>query len=105
MAARADSDDRRPTAHDDVVLPRQALNALADEANVSHIDELRFDRRIGVADEIIRQISAAMLPALRSPDQVSRLFVDHVALALTAHVAHAYGGMPDGPRLAKGASW
>lgn len=83
-------------------VPRQALNALADEANVSHIDELRFDPRISVADEIIRQISAAMLPALRSPDQVSRLFVDHVALALTAHVAHAYGGMPNGPRLEKG---
>jgi AraC-like DNA-binding protein len=83
-------------------MPRQALNALADEANVSYIDELRFDPRIGVADEIIRQISASMLPALRSPDQVSRLFVDHIALALTAHVAHSYGGMPNGPRLVKG---
>jgi len=83
-------------------MPRQALNALADEANVAPIDDLRFDPRIGVDDEIVRQISASMLPALRSPDQVSRLFVDHVALALTAHVAHAYGGMPNGPRLVKG---
>jgi AraC family transcriptional regulator len=83
-------------------VPRQALNALADEANVAPIDDLRFDPRIGVDDEIVRQISASMLPALRSPDQVSRLFVDHVALALTAHVAHAYGGMPNGPRLVKG---
>jgi AraC family transcriptional regulator len=83
-------------------VPRQALNALADEANVSHIDELQFDPCVGVGDEIIRQISASMLPALRSPDRVSRLFVDHVALALTAHVAHAYGGMPNGSRLVKG---
>jgi AraC family transcriptional regulator len=83
-------------------VPRQALNALADEANLSHIDELRFDPCVGVGDEIIRQISASMLPALRSPEQVSRLFADHVALALTAHVAHAYGGMPTGPRLVKG---
>jgi AraC family transcriptional regulator len=83
-------------------VPRQALNALADEANVSHIDELRFDPCVGVDDEIIRQISASMLPALRSPEQVSRLFADHVSLALAAHVAHAYGGMPDRARLAKG---
>lgn len=84
------------------LVPRQALNAMAEEANVAHIDELRFDPCVGVADEIVRQISAAMLPALRSPEQVSRLFVDHVALAFTAHVAHAYGGMPNGPRLVKG---
>ena len=100
---------RNPTAMIDGPLhtlmwfvPRQALNALADEANVSHIDELRFDPRVGVADEIIRQISVSMLPALRAPEQVSRLFASHVALALAAHVAHAYGGMPTEPRLAKG---
>jgi len=84
------------------LVPRQALNVMAEEANVAHIDELRFDPCVGVADDIVRQISAAMLPALRSPEQVSRLFVDHVALAFTAHVAHAYGGMPNGPRLVKG---
>ena len=83
-------------------VPRRALNALADEANVPRIDELRFDPRVSVADEIIRQLSASMLPALRSPEQVSRLFVDHVAFALAAHVAHAYGGMPTAPGLAKG---
>jgi AraC family transcriptional regulator len=83
-------------------VPRQALNALADEANVPYVDELRFDPCVGVADEIIQRISASMLPALRSPEQVSRLFADHVALALVAHVAHAYGGMQTAPRLAKG---
>ena len=83
-------------------VPRQALDALADEANVSHIDELRFDPRVGVDDEIIRQITASMLPALRSPEQISTLFADHVALALAAHVAHAYGGMPNSLRIVKG---
>ncbi|HLZ77215.1 AraC family transcriptional regulator [Phenylobacterium sp.] len=84
------------------LVPQQALNALAEEANVAHIDELRFDPCVGVDDDIIRQLSAAMLPALRSPEQISRLFADHVALALTAHMAHAYGGMPDGPQLVQG---
>ena len=100
---------REPTAMIDGPLhtmmwfvPRGALNALADEANVPYIDELRGDPCVGVADETIRQISLAIMPALRSPEQVSRLFADHVALALAAHVAHAYGGMPTGPRLVKG---
>jgi|SRR5579859_96820 len=83
-------------------VPHQALNLLAEEANVAHIDELRFDSLFGADDEIVRQLSSAMLPALKSPEQVSRLFADHVALALTAHVAHAYGGMPDGPHLVQG---
>jgi AraC family transcriptional regulator len=83
-------------------VPHAALNALADEANVSYIDELRFDPCVGIADETIRHLSMAMLPALRSPEQVSRLFADHAALALAAHVAHVYGGMPTKPRLAKG---
>ena len=42
------------------------------------------------------------MPALRSPEQVSRLYADHIALALTAHLAHTYGGMPNGRRLIKG---
>ena len=84
------------------LLPHQALNVIAEEANAAPVGELRFDPRVGVADDIVRQISATMLPALRSPKQVSRLFADHVALALTAHVAHTYGGMPDGPRLVRG---
>jgi AraC family transcriptional regulator len=84
------------------LVPHQALNALAEEANVAYIDELRSNPCVGVADETIRQISLSILPALRSPEQVSRLFADHVALALAAHVAHTYGGMPTGPRLVKG---
>ena len=83
-------------------LPQTALNALADEASVSHIDELRFDPCVGIADETIRDLSILMLPALRTPKQVNRLFADHVTLALAAHVAHAYGGMRTAPRLVKG---
>lgn len=83
-------------------LPRAALNALADEANVPYVDGLRVDPCVGVADETIWHISAAMLPALKTPEQVSRLFSDHISLALAAHVAHAYGGMQIGPRPVKG---
>jgi len=100
---------REPTAMIDGPLhsmlwfvPRVALDALADEANVPHIDELRFAPGAGVADATIRQISVAMLPALKTPEQVSRLYADHVTLAFAAHLVQAYGGMRTGPRLVKG---
>ena len=83
-------------------VPYAALNEVADEANVGRVDELRFDPCNGVADETIRQLSAVMLPALKAPEQVNRLFADHVALGLAAHVAYTYGGMQTGPRFAKG---
>lgn len=83
-------------------IPRAALDALADEANVPYIDELRFDPCLGTADETIHQLSTAMLRALRAPGQVSRLFADHVTLAFAAHAAQTYGGMQAAARLVKG---
>ena len=74
-------------------LPRTALDALADDANVPRIEELQYDPGVGVADETVRNIGPLLLPAVRTPDQVSRLFTDHLTLALGAHVARAYGGM------------
>jgi AraC family transcriptional regulator len=83
-------------------VPRASLNALADEANVPYVDELRFDPCVGIADETIRHLSASMLPALKTPEQVSRLFADHLTLAFAAHVAQTYGGMEPAARLIKG---
>jgi AraC family transcriptional regulator len=83
-------------------VPRAALNALADEANVPYFDDLRFDARVGVADETIGQLSLSVLPALKTPEQVSRLFADHVTLAFAAHLAQTYGGMQTEPRLVRG---
>jgi AraC family transcriptional regulator len=74
-------------------LPRTALDALADDANVPRIEDLRYDPGVGVPDETIRNIGLSLLPALRAPDQVSRLFTDHVTLAMAAHTAQTYGGM------------
>ena len=74
-------------------LPQAALNALADEANVPHISELRHEPGACVADPTIGHMSHALLPALRSGEQASRIFVDHVSLAFAAHMAEAYGGI------------
>ena len=83
-------------------LPQTALNAVAEEVNVPCVEDLRFDPRFGVADEVLGHLSAAIRPALRAPDQLSQLFADYVTLAFAAHVAQTYGGMQIGPRLVKG---
>jgi AraC family transcriptional regulator len=74
-------------------IPSAALNMLADQANVPRISELRYKPGVGVFDETIRHIGLSLLPALQTPDQVSRLFTDHMTLALAAHCAQTYGGM------------
>lgn len=74
-------------------LPRTALDALADDANVPRVEELRYDPGFGVPDETVRNIGLSLLPAVRAPHEVSRLFSDHVILAIAAHVAQTYGGM------------
>jgi AraC family transcriptional regulator len=83
-------------------MPSAALNALADQANVPRISELRYKPGVGVFDETIRHIGLSLLPALQTPDQVSRLFTDHTTLALAAHCAQTYGGMQTLSRPLKG---
>ena len=74
-------------------LPRATLNALVDDAGAPQVDELHFEAGAGTADETINHLGLSLLPALSAPEQVSRLYMDHVALALTAHVAQTYGGV------------
>jgi hypothetical protein len=69
-------------------LPRTALDALADQASVPRISELRYQPGVGVFDETIKHIGLSLMPALQTPDRVSRLFADHVNLAFAAHAAH-----------------
>jgi AraC family transcriptional regulator len=74
-------------------LPRAAINALADEISVPRVDELVFQPGVGMFDETIMHLGLSLMPALANPDRVSRLFTDHVTLALAAHCAQTYGGM------------
>jgi AraC-like DNA-binding protein len=83
-------------------IPHAALNALADQASVPHISELRYTPGEGIFDETIKHIGLSLLPALRAPERVSRLFTDHVTLALAAHAAQTYGGMQMASRPLKG---
>jgi AraC family transcriptional regulator len=83
-------------------LPRLVINALADEINVPRVDELQFNPGIGIFDEMIMHLGMSLLPALSSPNRVSRLYTDHMTLAFAAHVAQTYGGMLVAPKLTGG---
>jgi AraC family transcriptional regulator len=82
-------------------LPRNALDAIADDADAPRIGDLNH-KPVAVDDTTISSLGMAMLPALSLPDQASQLFVDHVLLAVGVHVAQTYGGMRALPRPVRG---
>jgi AraC-like DNA-binding protein len=83
-------------------IPRSTINGVADELNLPLVDELQYQSGVGVIDETIMHLGLSLGPALSNPNCVSRLFVDHVTLALTSHIAQTYGGMDVASRLIKG---
>ncbi|SFP59796.1 AraC-type DNA-binding protein [Variovorax sp. OK605] len=72
-------------------LPRTTIDAFAEEMDVPRVAALRCDA--GTVDPVVASLGRAMLPALMQPETASTLFVDHLTLALKAHVLHAYGGV------------
>ena len=100
---------RDPTAFPDKAfhslvfyLPHAALDAIADEANAPRTRDLSYEPGAGVNDVTISGLGSLLLPALGRLDQVNRLFVDHVLLAVGMHVAQTYGGMRPMSRPARG---
>lgn len=85
-----------------VYIPRCALDACADDANARRIEELNFTPGVGINDEILAALGAALLPAFAHSAHVSQLFVDHVTFAIVTHLAYSLGGMKDQERLTRG---
>ena len=83
-------------------LSRMTLDAVAEEANAPKISELHYKPGYGYDDITTRNLAMAVYPAFERPDQVSRLFLDHVTIAIAAHVSHTYGGMRTSARAATG---
>ncbi|MGY4286734.1 AraC family transcriptional regulator [Bradyrhizobium sp. LM2.7] len=74
-------------------LPRSALDGLTEQSRVPRVGQLACELGVGHDDAVIRHIGAALQEGLRRPDETNQLFIDHMMLALTAHVAQAYGGL------------
>lgn len=83
-------------------IPRQSLEACADDAGARDIGDLSFTPGIGIADRVLAALGQALLPVFEKPDEVSQLFVDNFTSAVVAHVAHTFGGMQSNERLLRG---
>ncbi|WP_394002466.1 helix-turn-helix domain-containing protein [Luteimonas sp. WGS1318] len=96
--------ERREAFHAiDLYLPQAALAAVAEDAGTVRIDDLRHDTGAAFRDPVAHALLSSIRPALAMPAQANQLFLDHVALALTSHVAHTYGGMRPRPAVQAGA--
>ena len=83
-------------------VPRSALDGLADQSGARRIDALDC-RLVGHDDAIVRHIGASLREGLRRPAEANQLFIDHMLLGLTAHVAQAYGGFRQKAEISRGA--
>ena len=87
------ADHRDPFHFLSFYLPRKSLDGIASEAGVPRIGDLRYRPGHGINDPVVRQLLMSLIPALAKPEEASTLFVDYVAMALTAHIAQVYGAM------------
>ncbi len=74
-------------------LPRTALDVMASEAGASPLGDLRHKPGVSVEDPVIRHLLSSLLPVMKEPQRANSLFLDHVVLAVTAHLACHYAGM------------
>jgi AraC-like DNA-binding protein len=83
-------------------LPRSALDGISEQPGARRVGEIACELGVGHDDAIIRQIGASFLEGLRRPAETNQLFIDHMMLALTAHIAQTYGGWQQAAESARG---
>ena len=88
---------RDPFDNLSMFLPVSTFQELAAERNQSFLD-LRFDIRDRPYDQVMESLGRAILPALARPHELSRLYLDHVFLAVREHLAATYGVFVGNPR-------
>jgi hypothetical protein len=66
-------------------IPRSVLNDFTEEAGSPPVVDLHCTP--GLVDPVVAHLGAVLLPALERAAEDSSLFVDHVALALMAHLS------------------
>ena len=83
-------------------IPRAALHDIADDAHSPPIDRLHSPLGWETEDRVLSALRSALLDAIKRPEETSQLFVDHMMLALHAHLSRAYGGMREAGRRRAG---
>ena len=76
-----------------VYLRRDTFDRVADNLGANRIDDLAIQPGVAINDPIVASLGPCLQPAIEQPEQVNTLFVDHVIMALHAHLAQRYGGM------------
>ncbi|CAN5223139.1 AraC family transcriptional regulator [soil metagenome] len=72
-------------------MPLSVIDEFADDVGAPRVGGLRCEP--GITDPVIAHLGATLLPALHAPEDTSQLFFDHLALAVSAHLLHRYGGL------------
>jgi AraC-like DNA-binding protein len=80
-------------------LPVATLDQLAYDRGMRRVGGLRTTA-MGIPDPVLHGLALSMRAAVQEPGAASTLFVDSIALAFHAHVAHAYGDGSQGGSLA-----
>lgn len=73
-------------------IPRVALTDIASDFGAHRTEHLKCPP-LGAIDPILSQLAECLLPSFDSEEDMSTPFVDHVLLAMQAHVARKYGEM------------
>ena len=73
-------------------VPQRALTHFARENRVAPIEGLRIPEP-GSFDPVLAHLACSLLPAFRGIGCASGLFIDHVHLALLAHLLRQYGDL------------
>jgi AraC family transcriptional regulator len=81
-------------------LPRAALDAFTEDAVSQRIATLACAP--GTIDPVMVHLCAALASGFQHPDSFGPLLVDHIGMAICAHLAHAYGGLPSSRSIPKG---
>ena len=83
-------------------LPRTAIDSLAAEAGLRPPGDLRHTPGLSVDDPVVRHLLSSLRPLIAAPEQAHPLFLDHVVLAMTAHMACAYAGLKENAGIPRG---
>jgi AraC-like DNA-binding protein len=81
-------------------IPRVSLDDFTYDASARRVANLSCQP--GTLDPVIASLVAALLPAFAQPHEASAIFVDHVMLAVCAHLVQRYGGILPPTAIKKG---
>ena len=96
------ADIRSPFDVVNFCVPQSAFDEITSEEGSAPISELHCPIDLARVDIVLKNFAQALLPALAKPDQANRLFADHAARAVTAHLAKTYGAIQLRPKYGRG---